>query len=292
MTSLKVFIENLVNTFLSILRMIFFSRFVKTSRIISPKNSELIILGNGPSLKNFLAANKSLVSKKELLCVNHFAESDVYKALKPKYYVLAAPEMWMDDVEEFHFRKGEKLFSAISENTEWPVTLFIPQNARKFERWKKKIAPNANIQIVYFSSTPIEGFRFFENWAFSKWLGMPRPHNVLIPSLILSVNIGFQKIFIAGADHSWMKEIFVSDDNIVYLTQKHFYDSKEKEAAPMDKLGKGSRKMHEILIKFVHAFRGYFKIKEYAGHCSVEIFNITEHSMIDAFERIKPEEIE
>lgn len=292
MTSLKAFIENLVNTLLSILRMTVFSRPVKISSIISPTESNLIILGNGPSLNGFLEKSENLILKKELLCVNHFAESDAYEKLKPKYYVLAAPEMWMDDVEEFHYRKGERLFSAITEKTQWPVVLFIPHNARKYYRWKMKIESNSNIRIVYFSATPIEGFRFFENWAFRKWLGMPRPHNVLIPSLILSINIGFQKIFIAGADHSWMKEIFVSDDNVVYLTQKHFYDSKEKEAAPMDKLGKGSRKMHEILIKFVHAFKGYFKINEYANRQSVEIFNITENSMIDAFKRKKPEEIE
>jgi len=55
----------------------------------------------------------------------------------------------------------------------------------------------------------------------------------------------------------------------------------------MKKTGKGKRKMHEILIKFVHSFAGYFDINNYAKSQNVRIINITPDSFIDAFERMK-----
>ena len=88
--------------------------------------------------------------------------------------------------------------------------------------------------------------------------GMPRPHNVLIPSIILSMRMGFKKIYLAGADHSWLKEIFVSEDNEVFLTQKHFYDEKKAEARTMDKLGKGSRKLSNEELLNRDYYRGRF----------------------------------
>ena len=54
----------------------------------------------------------------------------------------------------------------------------------------------------------------------------------------------------------------------------------------MDNIGKGHRKMHEILEKWMLAFKGYFFIKEYAvNKKKSKIINITPNSYIDAFDR-------
>ena len=283
---IQIFINNLVLSTLSVIKIIILSKFHKQNKLVT-ENNAVVILGNGPSLINSYKENKGFINSMDKICVNHFAETNLYSILKPNIYILAAPEMWIDDVEEFYFKKGEKLFSTIANSTKWYLSLFIPANASKFQRWQKEIKQNKNITIHYFNTTPIEGFNWFENYCFSRNWGMPRPHNVLIPSLIIAINTAYKKIYLLGADHSWMKDIWVSDNNEVLLTQKHFYDIKTAIAKPMDNLGKGSRKMHEVLIKFVYAFKGYFRIKEYADYKGVEILNATPESYIDAFKRYR-----
>ena len=64
---------------------------------------------------------------------------------------------------------------------------------------------------------------------------MPRSHNVLIPTIMIALQLDFKKILLAGADHNWLKDIYVSADNRVFLTQKHFYDAQTAEKKTMDK---------------------------------------------------------
>jgi hypothetical protein len=125
---------------------------------------------------------------------------------------------------------------------------------------------------------------------------MPRPHNVLIPSLILSINMKFSNIYVCGADHSWLKEIYVDNENEVLLSQKHFYDKQAQKqsdyrdmAVPQPMYHGGSnnkRKLHEVLEKFYYTFRSYWKIKSLAESQAVKIYNITPISYIDAFDRL------
>jgi hypothetical protein len=115
---------------------------------------------------------------------------------------------------------------------------------------------------------------------------MPRPHNVLIPSIMIALSLGFKKIFLFGADHSWLKDIWVDEENNVLLQQKHFYDIDKAKPRHMDYLGKGKRKMHEVLIKFYHSFKGYFEIDAYGKNQGKTIYNCTPGSYIDAFDRL------
>ena len=167
------------------------------------------------------------------------------------------------------------------------MDFFIPFVAKKTSRWKKILSQNHNISINYFNSTPIEGYRWFRYFSYNRYLGMPRPHNVLIPSLMICLALRFKKIFLFGADHSWLKDIQVSEYNEVLISQKHFYDKGAPKAKTMHHLGKGNRKMHEVLMKFVHAFRGYFEINDYSISNGQEIINCTEGSYVDAFKRGK-----
>jgi hypothetical protein len=80
--------------------------------------------------------------------------------------------------------------------------------------------------------------------------------------------------------------------NRVLIRQKHFYDENTAKPRPMSRAGVGERKLHEILIKFVHAFSGYHEINEYAKSRGVEILNATPGSFIDAFKRINLEQTE
>ena len=53
----------------------------------------------------------------------------------------------------------------------------------------------------------------------------------------------------------------------------------------MQKLGRGERNLYELLIMYVHTFRGYFIIRKYAESRNTTILNATKGSFIDAFDR-------
>ncbi|MCX6256871.1 MAG: hypothetical protein NTW49_03080 [Bacteroidia bacterium] len=283
---ISVFFNKLVQSMVTKIRIIFLSRFFLHFQKEKDEPEECVILGNGPGLNTLIEKHRQFLGGKSLICVNHFAETRLFQELKPAVYVLGAPEMWLDDVEEYYFRKGENLFSEIALNTSWKMRMFIPWSAHKSKRWQQKIRRNPNISIQYYNPTPVEGFRWFCNLCFRDNLGMPRPHNVMIPSIMIAINSSWSVIYLAGADHSWLKDVWVTENNEVLLSQRHFYDQDTAQPKPMDKLGKGSRRLHEVLMKWVYSFRGYFEIEAYSHKMNRKIINITPGSYIDAFERL------
>jgi hypothetical protein len=102
---------------------------------------------------------------------------------------------------------------------------------------------------------------------------------------MMSIAMGYKSIYLLGADHSWLSEITVTETNDALINQKHFYDSDHSKGLPLDKGGTGKRKLHEILFKFMTAFKSYFEIEDYAKNRNVIIYNATKGSFIDAFKR-------
>ena len=140
---------------------------------------------------------------------------------------------------------------------------------------------------MYKRQTPIEGFQGFCNWIFRKGWGVPRPHNVLIPSIAMGLRLPFKKIYLAGADHSWLPEITVTDDNVVLMHQKHFYDQNKSQAETVKQENLNSARLHIILYHMHVAFKSYFILEAYARWLGKEIINVTPGSYIDAFKRMK-----
>ena len=112
-------IESSLPSLLSIIKVLILSKF----RVSLPKREfdDCVILGNGPSLITSIENNIQFLQNKELFCVNHFGETPLYLDLKPRNYVLNAPEMWMDEGEKWHRDKGDSRVDAIARNTSWPI---------------------------------------------------------------------------------------------------------------------------------------------------------------------------
>lgn len=244
---------------------------------IKPHNHDkaLIILGNGPSLSKNLERDKTILQTTDSLAVNFAANTPAYKGVKPKYYVLADPHFFNLSEDENVTRLMENL-----ELTTWRMTLFVPIGAAIPE----PILSNRNISVIYFSMTGFESFSTIENIAFTRGWGMPRPRNVLIPSIMLGLRLGYKDIYIAGADHSWTATLSVDEENNVVSVQPHFYSDDEKETQRVKSVYRNI-KLHEILESFSIAFKSYHRIRRYADHIGAHIYNSTPGSFIDAFER-------
>jgi len=279
------FFNELFQTLFSIGKVLILSKwFVKLKRQ-GLEEKDCVILGNGPSLIKDFENNWNFITSHKKMCVNLFAFSKEYEIVKPDYYILAAPEFWLKNTIDLHIIQRNKLAKEITEKTSWPMKLIVPFTARNSVMYEKLFSNN-NIQPIFFNSTPIEGFIPIINRLYKNNLGMPRPHNVLIPTIFIAINIGFKNIYLFGADHSWHEDIKVDEMNKVTVNHQHFFEQKEVRM-PMYKLDGKEYFLHDVFRKFFYAFRGYFILKSYADYLKVNIYNASSKSYIDAFEKIK-----
>lgn len=256
-----------------------FSRIVLISKRITPfssavYNKELVILGNGPSLRTLLSGQSSFFDGKDVMMVNYSATSEYYTKYRPRFYLLMDPAFFENPVSQ------QKLFIPMVEKTDWEMHLFAPVSARKHHSWQQMVRQSPHIRFHWFNATPIEGIAAFSHFCYKKRLGMPRPRNVLVACLMVGLQLPYGTIYLAGADHSWMKEIWVDDNNAVVQDMAHFYDRKGTERLVTP------RKLHVILDSMAVAFRSYHEVEAYSRKIGKKIINITPGSFIDAFSRM------
>jgi hypothetical protein len=120
-------------------------------------------------------------------------------------------------------------------------------------------------------------------------LGAPILQNTLIAGIFFALNMGFRKIYIFGADHSWLEETVMRNDNVLCIRQGyHFFDRDDQELVPNRKSNQGEVfKMHEFLKALSITFEGYIFLEDYALRIGAKVYNASSKSYIDAFERIK-----
>lgn len=267
----------LVNTLATIKSCV--KQVVEKSAKINPANSatnQLIILGNGPSLRTNLNNDLDLLRSADTLAVNFAANTPEFSEIQPTYYLLADPHFFDKAGEDPNVGRLIENLNSIT----FPMTLFVPAGAQKADSYFH----NHNLTVKHFSFTAVEGYTWFENAMMNSHRGMPRPRNVLIPSIMVGIWLGYKEIYLLGADHSWLKTLSVNDRNEVVSIQPHFYKEDSREQQRVNEVYV-NRQLHEVLESMMIAFKSYHRIREYADRCGTQIFNSTPGSMIDAFER-------
>ena len=101
----------------------------------------------------------------------------------------------------------------------------------------------------------------------------------------------YSNIYIFGADTTWIEKIKVDQEtNNIYTIDKHFY-GETKRLLYKDTEWKIPIKLHEELRSIAIALENYWELKEYSLYNNVKIFNASEYSLIDAFDRRKISDI-
>ncbi len=265
-------------SFKSIIKIALQSRHVIMPRPSHKGGDTVAVLGNGPSLNTTIARYGDKLKTLPTAAVNFMANAPQFKELRPDFYVLADPHFFVG-LENDNVKSLWHELSAI----EWPMTLCVP--ATKLSKAGQLVGSNnKNITLATFNFVGAEGFKWLENMAFGKALAMPRPRNVLIPAIMCAIAAGYKDIYVAGADHSWMETIRVTDENHVVSIQPHFYADSKAELKRSETEYKGYR-LHDILLSFHIAFRSYHILQRFAKDKGINIYNCTPGSYIDAFER-------
>lgn len=251
----------------------------KIKKAPNAANEPLIILANGPSLRQTINEYGSMLRESRTLAVNFAANAPEFTSLRPDYYVLADPHFFKASEDE----NVRRLWSNLSAVT-WEMRIIIERSYLKLLRAAVKLP--ANVTVETFCGTGAEGYEWFENLAYRSGAAMPRPRNVLIPSIMAGIKIGYKTIYICGADHSWMQDLRVTEENEVVSGMNHFYKDPKSEVKRATNEYKGY-KLHQILHSYYTAFLSYHKIERYASKQGVNIYNSTPGSYIDAFRRKK-----
>lgn len=234
--------------------------------------SLLTILANGPSLKEDLG--KIDFSKGDFLVLNDFYKFPEFVKIRPLYYVLADP---------YYFETEENIKNVI-QNVNWSIKLFIPSYALRKKVFLKTLN-NSFVEIIPYNTATYMGFERLKNKVYRAGLAMPKPQNVLVPSIFIGINMGYSVIKLYGVDHSWTESIRVNENNEVCLTDSHFYDTEEVQLHPWHKATGEQYKMHEVLRDLAQMFDSYHQLSEYAKYRGCRILNCSRNSFIDAFER-------
>lgn len=237
----------------------------------------VIIMGNGPSLNEAMSLHREVLERMPKLAVNWAVATPDFFALRPEYYLLADGVFFSDD-RSGKVRQMWETFGRV----DWPMTLFIPTRHRKFPELRHLPAA---ITVKRFNLTPAEGWKRVTHWLFRRGLAMPRPRNVLVPSIMCLMREGFSRIVLTGADHNWSQTLWVTDRNRVVTVQPHFYRDDDDELQRVEELYKDIH-IHQLYQSFAIAFKSYFDVQDYASSRGVSILNATPGSFIDAFPRI------
>lgn len=245
-------------------------------KITASANPEIVILGNGPSLKKFLEEKTLFLCEKDLLAVNYSVQSEYFTQLKPRYYVAIDPVVFRDPAF------SERLFRNLAEKVSWNLDLFVPYNVRNKTEWQRYISDNKFITTHYINTTPIKGIDQIVMPLLRHRLGMPSPRNVLVPSLMVALWLGYKTVYTAGVEHSWHNQLWVNDDNYLMINDTHYYDNSQPGY-----VRHGNFTVDKLFYSLHLAFGSYHVINRFAKTLNSNIFNVTEGSFIDAFERRK-----
>ena len=90
----------------------------------------------------------------------------------------------------------------------------------------------------------------------------------------------YENIYLYGADHTWTRDLFVNEDNVVCYGDRHVY---KKDLTIIKKDGSFAN----LLDAFSNMFKSHYKIEEYSKIENVKIWNCSSDTFLDAYERLK-----
>lgn len=265
-------------TIKGLLNIILRSDYFSKRKIETPgKGRVLRILGNGKSLNNVNLGNNDKI---DYMVVNRHVLAENYKSLKPLYYVLADPHF-------FNHEEGISVMHKICEQTNWNMTMFVPFTRRSCF-YRKIDCKNPKISIKTYNFLSFLGYERIAYALYDLQLAMPVVQNVIVAAIMLGLQMKYDAIELYGVEHNWLNNLYVGEDNLVYLRNEHFYDKKEVNPKPQKEIQHlDEYPLYLNITHYARMFQSYWEIKKYVSHKTIHtrIVNKTKNSFIDAFER-------
>lgn len=249
------------------------------------QNLKAIIIGNGPSLKQDIEKIIDGAIGADIYCVNYMVLDKVFLRLKPRYYVLADPVFWRNDVSANVAEDNTRLINRLLD-VDWKMDIFCPKEGAQVI--SPLLAKNKNLDVYSLPNISIN-FKFdkFTLWAFKYDIGSPIFINVLVMALWLAIKNKKKLIDIYGADFSTFRNIIIDQrTNDLYANPSHFYQNTKGQADPGNKyVNTKSKKMHTRMYQNWLAFQQMHLLSLHAKNLGIKITNRSSESYLDCFDR-------
>jgi len=256
-------------------------RHIKTS-------DKIIILGNGPSLKAQLTNSIDILKSNICVCVNSFVLTEYYSIIKPKVYILIDPAYF----EGYAVPEVDKEIITVLDNlvskTTWDIDLIVCSKYKNNDRVQKLIS-NPHINVLFINLDKYDTFYSKEKQfeLFNKNKIEAPSQTVLNTAVYLSIFWRYKTIILIGADTSWHEEVRIDQEtNELYYEDEHFYGLQKRISYNNPKI-KIPNRLHQDFFAIARALEYYWLLREYADYNYVSVYNASEKSWIDAFERKK-----
>ena len=254
-------------------------------KIILPYG-ESIIIGNGPSLNDFFYKNKSFLIEKNLFCVNSFINTDFFLDVKPGFCILVDPYYWRKTTPSNIIAEFNIANQTLKYNVDWSITLILPEDAKLWNWFIDVPSINKNVNIIYFKNINIGLDDSDDNFSFYKeFEKFPHFQNVLVAALFFSLNFGSKINYLIGADMDLHLCTKVNFKNELCYLPSHFYKDDIKSMPMFKDNGIDIFKISEYFNALSLMFRGFEVIETYSKYLNAKVFNLTQTSYIDSFER-------
>lgn len=271
-------LTNTAKSFASLLRMIVLSRYsVARQANYYPELKSCkscTILANGPSLKKAFEGGEVHYESNDVFAVNMFVQSPEFWRIKPKFYCLVDGAYFSPNKERT--KDLVKILSEAFVKVDWDMYLFI--SAGCVNSGVLKGLNNSHIKVIRWNTTAFEGFQGLCYFMFRHNLAMPRCQTVINMALVAAINMGYENIYLYGADHSWTRDLRVDDENEVCYGDRHVYATSVEVIKKEGTIGR-------LLHAFANMFDAHWVINGYAVSRGVNIWNCTRDSFVDAYPR-------
>lgn len=242
----------------------------KRSGFSDETDKSVIILANGPSL-NDIDLNQVADSGLEIACVNYFPirHKEFFWKLKPKHLVLLDPLFFINDDE------NRRLFSLL-EKVDWPMNILISQGN------KLPISnPNFFVKSLNCSALKSHHMTRYLDWCYRKNLLTIGYQNVCCGALFYFIANRYKQIYLAGADMSEFKCLFVDEKNRIYGNYLHSYGMEDREYSTDVEQGE----FCYLLEMYQCMFEQFYYLSYFARRQNVFVSNLSINSYIDVFEK-------
>lgn len=256
---------------------------------IEHQSSRVIVIGNGPSLNSSIEKYKNEIAHSDIIVVNEFGATDLFEVFKPKLYVFADPAYFT--LPENMKDSIMSLFQTIVSKTKWPMHIIIPysyKDAHSLEIFRQN--KNITIDCYYDGMQDVGKKTKFEAW--DENLIAPPAQTVLNVCIYLAIYWNYKEIYLIGADTSFLESLRVDQKtNEIFIKSAHFYQDEEVYSNNYCEASKGVKMegwtLHDLIYAYGKMFELYAELKKYADYRCVKVYNASEYSWINVFERKK-----
>lgn len=258
---------------------------------IERKSDKIVIIGNGPSLTLTMDKYKDDILKYDCMAVNEFGATELFEIIKPRIYVLSDSVYFTlpDNLKE----SISSLFECIQAKTIWQMQMVIPYSAKNAQSLDI-IRKNPRISIIYYYDMVQDAGTMTKFEAWDKNMIAPPDQTVLNTCLYLALYWNYKVTYLIGADTSFLEDVRIDQNtNEIFLANSHFYKSEKVYTNSYYQSGKGVKMsgwaLHDLIFAYGNMFKMYAELKEYAIYKGLKVYNASEYSWINVFERKKIE---